>query len=427
MTFCNLSSVDLNPSPCWPQILPRTRSESCGRKLARCLPNLNSFTFFFGVNCESTICESVKRRSPIGPGVGVQLVSVGRRSAMKRNHGRYKSPTTKRSVLTLIYSCNNCTRLGLHCEAFDAFQMVQPDDIHRKRRRRSSAHANAEASASASTALSPRPDPAFESDSSPIIHSNSPNRANAEGTSYGNMDTVNISELSNTTLDLAPSSIIGAEGVHCNYSSMQINDINGDFLFSAPPAWDYNPTLADCTGFLGEDSPVTDTSTPWLSDHHLLSTYPAISQTEVFLLQHYFDRLCAILVNVDSPANPLKSVLIPRALTSPVLLHAVCAVSACHFANTLTDFGHDARRVSISLYTKAVQELNQVLTEARSQNSPDASSSDIFLLTAVFVCKYQITKGSVSKWRPLLTGVQQMLDVYKDSVASETRLYVQSL
>lgn len=305
--------------------------------------------------------------------------------------------------------------------------MVQPGDINRKRRRRSSAHTNAEASGSTPAALSPPPEPECTTAPSPIIHSNSQNESNLEGNVYSNMAGVDISELNNTTPGLRTSSIIVPEDPNYNDSSTNINDINGDFLFSAPPAWDYSPMLADCTSLLNQHSPVTDTCTPRLSDHHFLSSYPTISQTEVFLLQHYFDRLCAILVNVDSPANPLKSVLIPRALTSPVLLHAVCAVSACHFANTLTDFGRDARRVSIALYTKAVQELNMVLTEARSQNSPDTSSSDISLLTAVFVCKYQITKGSVSKWRPLLTGVQQMLDVYKDSVASETRLYVQSL
>lgn len=340
---------------------------------------------------------------------------------MKRNHGLCKSPKAERPVLTLSYSCDNCTRLGLYCEAFDAFQMVQPADINLKKRRRSSVHTSAEASGSASTALSPRPEPEFTYAPAPIT------RSSSGVDEYENMAGVDMSELNSTTLDLGTSSTIELEDYNCSNSNTNINDTNGDFLFSAPPAWDYNPVLTECSGLLNDHSPVTDTATPRLSDHHFLSSYPTISQTEVFLLQHYFDRLCPILVNVDSPANPLKSVLIPRALTSPVLLHAVCAVSACHFANTLTDFGRDARRVSIALYTKAVQELNLVLTEARSQNSPDASSSDIFLLTAVFVCKYQITKGSVSKWRPLLTGVQQMLDVYQDSVASETRLYVQSL
>lgn len=164
---------------------------------------------------------------------------------------------------------------------------------------------------------------------------------------------------------------------------------------------------------------------PLLRDEYL-STTSNISSMELFLLQYHINRLCSILVNVDGPNNPMRSVLIPRAIVSPMLLDAICAVSACHLSN---DQPH-LQSIALAYHTRALNALNSTLSRFYDSTSrDDAIDREATSLTATFLCKYEIMNGSVTKWRQHLIGLENIVEMegFRIPMSKETSEYVRSL
>lgn len=156
-------------------------------------------------------------------------------------------------------------------------------------------------------------------------------------------------------------------------------------------------------------------------------------------LLYYTVRLSRLLVMVDTPSNPLRDMVIPRMASSPMLLRAVCAVSACHLAQQRQDGssrdenGPTATVVpsgdgtfGLRNYAQALSSLTRCLAGyARA----DRSSVDQIVLTAVFLCKYEIIRGSTREWRHHLAGLTQLMrhPVTVSGLSHEARKYLQSL
>lgn len=155
---------------------------------------------------------------------------------------------------------------------------------------------------------------------------------------------------------------------------------------------------------------------------------PQASSVERYLLHYYTFKLSTVLINVDSPSNPLRSVLLPRAVTSPTLMNALYATSALHafVGNRDPDF----RILSLAYYNKAVCALRHLMANLEPQR--ERADLEILLLTAVYLCKYEIISGGVSNWRSHLQGIQQLFEtsICQENIsklAPETVAYVQSL
>lgn len=154
--------------------------------------------------------------------------------------------------------------------------------------------------------------------------------------------------------------------------------------------------------------------------------FPQASTLEHGLLQHYTDSLSNFLVNFDCPSNPLRSVVLPRAAASPVLMNAVYATSSLHiFACNHVSLYHVA---AMEYYSKAASSIYTLIENFGTYtNNVDQES---ILLTIVFLCKYEILSGGVSNWRWHLQGLQNLLRALpgnSTTLSQEIMSLVQSL
>ncbi len=146
-----------------------------------------------------------------------------------------------------------------------------------------------------------------------------------------------------------------------------------------------------------------------------------------YYLSYYTAHLSKLLVMVDTASNPLRGMIVPRLEFSPMLLRAVCAVSACHLSQRRED-SHSSRHgiLALKYYSEALSSLTTSLEDyARTCRCP----ADVTVLTAVFLCKYEIIRGSTREWRHHLTGLIQLMNrlVASSTLSDDAKKFLQSL
>ncbi|KAJ5658314.1 uncharacterized protein N7484_001963 [Penicillium longicatenatum] len=127
-----------------------------------------------------------------------------------------------------------------------------------------------------------------------------------------------------------------------------------------------------------------------------------LSDHESHYLQYHVQQGSRLLANLESDDNPLRSLLIPRAMSSPLLMRAVCAVSALHLANRSQCFS--AQTASATFYGRTLNGIRSVLVES----SPEALSDNAMLAVGL-LCKYEIVRGSVKQWVVHLNALQRLI------------------
>ncbi|KAJ5092101.1 hypothetical protein NUU61_006971 [Penicillium alfredii] len=127
-----------------------------------------------------------------------------------------------------------------------------------------------------------------------------------------------------------------------------------------------------------------------------------LSKHETHYLQYHMEQGSRLLANLESADNPLRSFLIPRAMVSPLLMKAVCAVSALHLANR--SHGLDAHTAAASYYGRTLTGLQTALIECRTDWFPDDA-----MLAVGLLCKYEIVRGSVTQWGVHLQALQRLI------------------
>lgn len=127
-----------------------------------------------------------------------------------------------------------------------------------------------------------------------------------------------------------------------------------------------------------------------------------LSAHEFRYLQYHVEHSSRLLTNLDTDDNPLRSLLIPRAMSSPILMKALCAISALHLANWSQ--GVDAQTASAKFYGRALAGLRKEIAECRA----DILSDDAMLAIGL-MCKYEIVRGSVKQWVVHLNALQRLI------------------
>lgn len=140
-----------------------------------------------------------------------------------------------------------------------------------------------------------------------------------------------------------------------------------------------------------------------------------LSTNEAHYLQYHIEQGSRLLANLENDDNPLRSLLVPRALTSSLLRKATCAMSAMHFSNRAQD-GFVARTAATNYYIQTVRQLRGML--AGDSNSPVAGTSgggvgcstpDELILAVGVLCKYEIVRGSVRQWAIHLDALRKLI------------------
>lgn len=134
-----------------------------------------------------------------------------------------------------------------------------------------------------------------------------------------------------------------------------------------------------------------------------LPGYPShMSGNESHYLQYHVEYGSRLLANLESDDNPLRSLLIPRAMSSPLLMKAVCAVSALHLANRSQHF--DAETAAANYYGRTLGGLRKELAQSSTDNL-----SDDAMLAVGLMCKYEVVRGSVGQWVVHLNALQRLI------------------
>jgi hypothetical protein len=152
--------------------------------------------------------------------------------------------------------------------------------------------------------------------------------------------------------------------------------------------------------------------------HRPRGFFVGLSGPQCWLFQYYVERLSGLLVNAIGHENPLRSLIVPRVLSSPLLLQIVCAVSALHRSRCADG---DERRTyqmeATGYYVRALSDLRGLIPHVpwpQGDTLPnDSRLLQIVLLSSIFLCKYEIIKDGVTHWRRHLEGIEsfsQLLD-----------------
>ncbi|KAH8688657.1 hypothetical protein BGW36DRAFT_412845 [Talaromyces proteolyticus] len=196
---------------------------------------------------------------------------------------------------------------------------------------------------------------------------------------------IDIFSYFNCSLDAASPEVPAGRDTHEDHGLLdnEEEDNNIGIVGTAPKS---TPSMS-CIGF----SPSQGVPLTW--------EQPQASSMEHYLLHHYIFNMSTVLFNVDSPSNPLRSVLLPRAVTSQTLMNALYAASALHVFVGKRD--SEFQTQSLTYYNKAASALHHLI----------------------------ISGGSNGRFH--LQGIQKMFDIrfFQDNIAKlapETVAYVQS-
>lgn len=153
-----------------------------------------------------------------------------------------------------------------------------------------------------------------------------------------------------------------------------------------------------------EPTPIIDINLGTIQRSH---DYNHLPTPEIHYLQYHIEQGSKLLANLETDENPLRSLIIPRALSSPLLMKAVCAVSAMHLANR----SHDSTSTSTYTGTAAANYYIRTLRELRTTlaEQPDSPFRDDTMLAVAFLCKYEIVRGSVKQWAVHLEALQKLV------------------
>lgn len=260
--------------------------------------------------------------------------------------------------LTWQISCRSCVRLGLSCEGYGSIwakplnpsdQVFQQYESTPKRRR-----IDPSASDSGSPASTREPSsPCSTVSTCPSISLSSPSDCNAIGIRTPPTDHSEFEDVDNGR---------GKEVVQRN----------------APV--DSGLAILDPSGYMGN-----------------------LSHLETHFLQYHMEQGSKLLANLDSEENPLRSLIIPRALSSPLLMKALCAVSAMHLANRSRDNLH-AQTAAANYYIRTMSGIRAALSQ-----SPGQPYTDDSILSVALLVKYEIVRGSVKQWATHLKALENLV------------------
>ncbi|OJJ42957.1 hypothetical protein ASPZODRAFT_146525 [Penicilliopsis zonata CBS 506.65] len=128
-----------------------------------------------------------------------------------------------------------------------------------------------------------------------------------------------------------------------------------------------------------------------------------LTTLETHYLQYHTETASRLIANLENDGNPLRALLVPRAMSSPLLLRALCALSAIHLSNRAQE-AQRAQAAAVKYYVQTLGGIRAVLTD-----SPTKIFSEDIVLAVALVCKYEIVRGSVKQWTMHFNALQKLI------------------
>ena len=153
----------------------------------------------------------------------------------------------------------------------------------------------------------------------------------------------------------------------------------------------------------------------------------APNATEIEDLVSYYSRRIAVnMVWVDSPSNPYRRLVIPRARSSPFILLAILAVSAEHMTPTrqsLIEFAPKARDVVISRITNELSKLTQRSSSGEPRDLLGQETAEWVLAAMLILSNYECIRDKSTAWCSHRLGARLLVNGFAGSGAESSEIF----
>lgn len=193
------------------------------------------------------------------------------------------------------------------------------------------------------------------------------------------------------------------------------NEDEASFARHPTPESIYTPDSVDSHTSDGLGGTMTIVSDVEHSPVYSICRSPPIFQaSDAYYLQYHAELGSQLLSNLEFQRNnPLKEVLIPRAMSSPLFLNALCTLSAGHMSNRASSNKDTLRKAELTYYGKTLSGVRKALAALPQETASSPAyiaSVEELISTVASLCKYEAVRGSVRSWRGHLEALQRLVN-----------------
>lgn len=152
---------------------------------------------------------------------------------------------------------------------------------------------------------------------------------------------------------------------------------------------------------------------------------PNASEVEQ-LVCYYSKRVAGNMIWVDSPLNPYRRLVVPKARSSPIILLAILAVSAEHMDPTqssLAVFAPKARDVAISIITQELSRITEGLGSKEPREILDLDTTEQILTAMLILSNYECIGDTSRAWCSHRLGARLIINAFTESSAELSELF----
>ncbi|KKP06727.1 hypothetical protein THAR02_01216 [Trichoderma harzianum] len=144
------------------------------------------------------------------------------------------------------------------------------------------------------------------------------------------------------------------------------------------------------------------------------------------LVTYYSEKVAGNMIWVDSPQNPYRRLVVPKAKSSPIMLLAILAVSAEHMAATeplLRTFVPKACDVVVSSIAHELSKVTEFLGSKEPRDVLDLETVEWILASMLILSNYECIGDSSAAWCSHRLGARLLINGYSDSRAETSELF----
>jgi hypothetical protein len=152
---------------------------------------------------------------------------------------------------------------------------------------------------------------------------------------------------------------------------------------------------------------------------------PNASEIE-HLVSYYSRRIAGNMVWVDSPLNPYRRLVVPKARSSPIILLAILAVSAEHMGPTqpsIVAFAPKARDVVVSRITQELSRITERVGSEEPREILDLETAEWILAAMLILSNYECIGDTSTAWCSHRLGARLLVNGFSDSSAESSELF----
>lgn len=175
--------------------------------------------------------------------------------------------------------------------------------------------------------------------------------------------------------------------------------------------------------------PTNERPEPWaktaVTIAKIVSGAPTAREIER-LVSYYSEKIAGNMIWVDSPLNPYKRLVVPKAKSSPIILLAILAVSAEHMAATepsLRTFVPKARDVVVSNIAYELSRVTECLGSKTPRDILDLETVEWILASMLILSNYECIGDASAAWCSHRLGARLLINEYSDSRAETSELF----